>query len=87
MQIKTGTFTTSGTGSTSTFSWPHGCTATPDSCIVSPLSKDTIEHLSHVGSHAISYTWGSTDITATYYNDSPPTGSNNVSFSWIAIIN
>ncbi|KIC48746.1 hypothetical protein [Tateyamaria sp. ANG-S1] len=69
------TATRSGNGIVTAFSIPHGLSAAPTTFDVRPASADA------AGNHYVSAT--ATDVQITY-TTAPPTGTNNLQFSWWA---
>jgi hypothetical protein len=67
--------TSSGNGSTTSFSWNHGCWTTPVNYYVRAVTKDAMG--------SFETTVSSTQITVTY-PIAPPSGSSNLKFSWYA---
>jgi hypothetical protein len=69
--------TSSGDGSTASFSWNHGCYTTPANFFARAVSKDAI------GSYET--TVNSTQITVTY-PIAPPSDTNNLKWSWFTSV-
>lgn len=74
--IKGNIATASGNGTAKIFTIPHGLTTTPATAIVKANSINAFGEFST--------TIDATNITVTYQN-APPSGTNNLSFQWIAM--
>lgn len=86
MEIKSGTYTTSGDGTTTVFSFPHNCTTgIPDGVTTTATLPDTISHRGQAFPSTIS--WDATNITVTYYPNAPVVGTSNVGWSFVAAVN
>jgi hypothetical protein len=71
----TGTAQASGTGSATLFNIAHSLGSTPYSCFVQCYSHST----------AFTYTFDATNIAVTFVT-APPSGTNNVKFTWRALV-
>lgn len=85
-ELKSGQITQSGDGIQTVFTFAHGCSATPDSVVVSPNSDDAIYNPSRL-CFAIKTTWDATDVTVTYLDEVPASGTNNLIWSFVAVVN
>jgi parallel beta-helix repeat protein len=81
---KSGTYTDSGTGAQSSFTFPHGLAFQPSKVTVIPSSEDAV----YTDSGAVKHVWYVTadvlNITVTYPGTVPELGTNNLSWYWSA---
>jgi hypothetical protein len=74
--ISKGVYTTSGNGTNKVFSFPHGVTdATPNVAFAAARSDDAVGDFKT--------TVDATNITITYTGTAPPSGTNNLVWSWM----